>query len=126
MAGLNERKPNSKYKEIPMREIKAIIQPFMLSKVLEALRTIPELPGITLSHVRGYGGTHGKDADADLVEAVDKVKLEIVLSDSLVEKVAQTIIANAHTGNPGDGKIFIYPVSEVIKIRTGERGENAL
>jgi nitrogen regulatory protein PII len=109
-----------------MREIKAVIQPFMLSKVLEALRAIPELPGITLSHIRGYGGTHGKDAAADLIEAVDKVKLEIVVSDWLVETVAQTIRAHAHTGNPGDGKIFIYPISDIIKIRTGERGEKAV
>ena len=109
-----------------MREIKAIIQPFMLTQVLEALRAIPELPGITISHVQGFGSMHGKDADADLIEAVDKVKLEIVLSDSLVETVADTIRAHAHTGNPGDGKIFVYPISDIIKIRTGERGESAV
>jgi len=109
-----------------MREIKAVIQPFMLTRVIEALRAIPELPGITISHVRGYGGTHGTDTNADLVESIDKVKLEIVVFDSMVEKVVQIITANAHTGNTGDGKIFIYPVSDVIKIRTGERGQKAI
>ena len=109
-----------------MQEIKAIIQPFMLSKVIEVLRATPELPGITISHVRGYGGTHGMDANADLLEASDKVKLEIVVPDSMVKKVTQIIAAYAHTGNMGDGKIFIYPVSDVIKIRNGERGEAAV
>jgi nitrogen regulatory protein P-II 1 len=109
-----------------MQEIKAIIQPFLLTKVIDSLRAIPELPGITISHVRGYGGTHGADANVDLVEATDKVKLEIVVPDELVETVLGAITANAHTGNSGDGKIFVYPVKDVIKIRTGERGENAV
>jgi len=109
-----------------MREIKAVIQPFMLTKVIEALRAIPELPGITTSHVREYGGTHGTDANADLVEATDKVKLEIVVSDSMVEKVVQIIASNAHTGNTGDGKIFVYTVMDVLKIRTGQRGSEAI
>jgi len=109
-----------------MKEIKAVIQPFMLNKVIEALRAIAELPGITISHVQGYGGTHGKDANVDLIEAIDKVKLEIVVSESMVEKVVQIITSNAHTGNTGDGKIFIYPASDVVKIRTGERGETAI
>lgn len=109
-----------------MQEIKAIIQPFMLSQVIEALRTIPELPGITISHIEGYGGTHGEDANADIVEAVEKIKLEIVVSDALLETVVQKITMNAHTGNSGDGKIFIYPVLDVIKIRTNQRGELAI
>ena len=109
-----------------MHEVKAIIQPFLLVKVIEALRTIPELPGITISHIQGYGGTHGGDANADIVEATAKIKLEIVVSDELLEAIVQKITANAHTGNSGDGKIFIYPVSDVIKIRSGERGEKAI
>ena len=109
-----------------MREIKAVIQPFMLAKVIEALRAIPELPGITISHIQGYGGTHGGDANADIVEATEKIKLEIVVPDELLETVVQAIMASAHTGNSGDGKIFIYPVSDVIKIRTGERGQKAI
>jgi nitrogen regulatory protein P-II 1 len=109
-----------------MQEIKAIIKPFLLTKVIDALREIPELPGITISHVHGYGGTHGADANVDLVEAVAKVKLEIVVNDERVETVVNAIAVNAHTGNSGDGKIFVYPVKDVIKIRTGERGEGAV
>lgn len=112
-----------------MKEIKAIIQPFMLNKVIEALRTMPEeLPGIIISHIQGYGRTHGQDAVIafDLVETDQKVKLEIVVGDELVESVLAAITSNAHTGNPGDGKIFVYPVLDVIKIRTGERGTKAI
>ena len=109
-----------------MYEIKAIIQPFLLTKVVDSLRAIPELPGITISHVQGYGGTHGADANADLIEAVAKVKLEIVVPDELAETVLEVITVNAHTGNSGDGKIFIYPVLDVIKIRTGERRVKAI
>ena len=109
-----------------MQEIKAIIQPFLLTKVVDSLRAIPELPGMTISHVHGYGGTHGADANADLVEAVAKVKLEIVVPNELVEKVLEVITVNAHTGNSGDGKIFVYPVKNVIKIRTRERGRKAI
>jgi nitrogen regulatory protein P-II 1 len=112
-----------------MKEIKAIIQPFMLNKVIEALRTMPEeLPGIIISHVQDYGRTHGQDADIafDIVETEQKVKLEIVVEDGFVEPVLAAIASNAHTGNPGDGKIFVYPVSDIIKIRTGERGVKAI
>jgi nitrogen regulatory protein PII len=112
-----------------MKEIKAIIQPFMLNKVIEALRTMPEeLPGIIISHVQDYGRSHGRDAAIafDLVETEQKVKLEIVVGDGLVEPVLAAIASNAHTGNPGDGKIFVYPVLDVIKIRTGERGAKAI
>jgi len=109
-----------------MKEIKAIIQPFMLAKVIEALRAVPELPGLTISHVTGYGATHGMDVYTALGEQVAKVKLEIVVSDPLAEKVLQTIAVNAHTGNTGDGKIFIYPVLDVLKIRTNQRGSKAI
>ncbi len=112
-----------------MKEIKAIIQPFMLNKVIEALRTMPEeIPGIIISHVQDYGSTHGRNADVafDPVETENKVKLEIVVDEALVEPVLAAIASNAHTGNPGDGKIFVYPVSDVIKIRTGERGAKAI
>mgnify|MGYP001560520601 CR=1 FL=1 len=110
-----------------MKEIKAIIQPFMLDKVIEALRTMSEeLPGIIISHVHDYGRTHGRDSADTFGETEQKVKLEIVVGDELVEPVIAAIAANAHTGNPGDGKIFIYPVSDIIKIRTGERGVKAI
>ena len=112
-----------------MKEIKAIIQPFMLNKVIETLRTMPdELPGIIISHVRDYGRTHLRDSDNafDLAGTGNMVKLEIVVDEGLLEPVLAVIAANAHTGNPGDGKIFVYPVLDIVKIRTGERGAKAI
>ena len=114
-----------------MKEIKAIIQPFMLSKVVNALKEIEGLPGVTVdTSVRGFGKGRAADAPArivdDLVEYVSKAKLEIVVPNELVETVVAVIQKNARTGNPGDGKIFVYNVEEVVKIRTGERGEGAI
>ena len=108
-----------------MKEVKAIIQPFMLNQVLEALREIPGSPGITISHLQGLGGMQA-DGHDHLIEPAPRVKLEMVVPDGLVEQVLQTIAARAHTGNTGDGKIFVYAVEEVIKIRTGQRGEGAI
>lgn len=108
-----------------MKEIKAIIQPFMLAQVLEALREIPALPGITISHLHGLGGTPTTRQD-DLIEPAAKVKLEMVVPDSLVGQIVQTIEAKARTGHSGDGKIFVLAVEEVVKIRTGQRGEGAI
>lgn len=110
-----------------MKEIKAIIQPFLLSKVVEALKEIEGLPGVTVSDVHGFGraravGSRNTVLDGT-VEYVKKSKLEVVVPDNLVEVVVQMIRARAHTGNPGDGKIFIYTVDDVVRIRTGERGE---
>jgi nitrogen regulatory protein P-II 1 len=113
-----------------MKEIKAIIQPFMATKVIDALREIPELPGVTVSSVKGFGRGRAESAKhkviEDSIEYAMKTKLEIVVADYLVEKVVDTIQKNAHTGNVGDGKIFIYTVNDAIRIRTGERGEKAL
>jgi len=108
-----------------VKEIKAIIQPFMLDQALEALRDVPAMPGITISHLQGLGGMQAKGQE-DLIEPTPKVKLEMVVPDSLVEQVVQTIEAKTHTGNSGDGKIFVLVVEEVIKIRTGQRGEGAI
>ena len=113
-----------------MKEIKAIIQPFMLSKVVEALKEIEGLPGITVSDVRGFGSARAVGAPDTIidgaVEYVRKSKVEIVVPDELTDIVVQTIRAKAHTGNPGDGKIFVYEVEDVIRIRTGERGDAAI
>ncbi|MGH9531848.1 MAG: P-II family nitrogen regulator [Terriglobales bacterium] len=113
-----------------MKEIKAIVQPFMLPRIVEALQEIPDLPGVTVSEVRGFG--RGRAANAlekvseGSVEYVKKAKLEIVVPDELVALVVRTIQERAHTGSPGDGKIFVYTVEDVVRIRTGERGENAI
>ncbi len=98
-----------------MKEIKAIIKPFTLEAVIEALREIKGLPAITISPA------HGLSAERGSFDQVVKTKLEIMVTDELVESVVQTIQKAAHTGNPGDGRIFVIPVEETVKIRTGER-----
>lgn len=113
-----------------MKEIKAIIQPFLLSKVVEALKEIDGLPGITVSDVRGFGRAQATGAASTVtdgaVEYVMKSKLEVVVPDRLVEEVVGIIRRFAHTGNPGDGKIFVQAVDNVVRIRTGEHGEGAI
>ncbi|MCL5103901.1 MAG: P-II family nitrogen regulator [Armatimonadetes bacterium] len=106
-----------------MKEIKAIIQPFVLDKVIDALEEIPGLPGITISDVRGFGKT--RDGN-DPVRDVRKVKLEIMVPESMAEEVVDRLARAAHTGNPGDGKIFVIDIEDVVKIRTGEHGQDAL
>lgn len=98
-----------------MKEIKAIIQPFMLDRVLDALRGIKGLPAATVSEVTGIGLEPGQH------ERPTKTNLEIMVPDPLVESVLEAIRTHAHTGNPGDGRIFVIPIEETVKIRTGER-----
>ena len=113
-----------------MKEIKAIIQPFMLERVCAALREIEGLPGITVSQVMGWGKTRAADARdtvrEDGVEFARKTKVELVVPAALAPKVVAAIETAARTSNIGDGKIFVYEVEEVVKIRTGERGEEAI
>ena len=113
-----------------MREIKAIIQPFMLERVLQALSAVENLPGLTVSHVMGWGKSRAVDAHARVTEAghafAKKTKLEIVVADELAPRVIAAITDAARTGRPGDGKIFESDVRAATKIRTGERGDGAL
>jgi nitrogen regulatory protein P-II 1 len=113
-----------------MREIKAIIQPFMLEKVLHALAALEDLPGVTVSQVLGWGKSRAAAGEVVVHEAghafAKKTKLEIVVAAALAPRVVEIIAAAAHTGNPGDGKIFEYEVRGAVKIRTGEEGEAAL
>lgn len=106
-----------------MKEIKAIIQPFQLEKVLAALQSIVGLPGCIVSNVATFGrqNDHGMN-----LEAYDRSKLEIVVSDEMVDAVVETIQKSAHTGRPGDGKIFVIECRDVVRIRTAEHGPNAL
>lgn len=97
-----------------MKEIKAVIQSFMLPQVLEGLRNVEGLPAVTVSEVRGYSVIH-----ADYEPRV-KTKLEIMVPDELVESVVEAICKYAHTGNPGDGRIFVICIEDTVKIRTGE------
>jgi nitrogen regulatory protein P-II 1 len=123
-----------------MKEIKAIIQPFMLTRVVTALHKIEGLPGITISDIKGFGKSRGKKSSLSKIpldagengnnegiyEFVPKNKIEVVVQNEFVEAIVNTIQENAHTGNPGDGKIFVTEVSNVVKIRTNERGEEAI
>ncbi len=112
-----------------MKKIEAIIKPFKLDDVKEALSDIG-IQGMTVSETKGYGRQKGhKEVYRGAEYAVDfvpKLKLEIVLDDDAVEQVVETIIKAAYTGKIGDGKIFIHNVEDAIRIRTGERGKNAL
>ena len=113
-----------------MIEVKAIIQPFQLNDVIDALQEIEELPGVTVSDVRGFGRARAKNAKDKVIdgsiEYARKAKLEIVIPEQLLDRVLHAILENAHTGNPGDGKIFISKVIDVVRIRSGERGDRAI
>ncbi|MFQ5422670.1 MAG: P-II family nitrogen regulator [Phycisphaerae bacterium] len=108
-----------------MKEIKAIIRPHRLDAVLDALHGHPELPGVTVSHVRGFGRTVGrtKALSDTMVQygTTEMVKLECVVNDDMADSVVDMIQAAAHTGHSGDGKICIYDVREIVLIRTGFR-----
>ena len=103
-----------------MKEIKAIIQPFMVDPVLDALHEIEGLPGVTISEARAISPERGRYAQ------IVKTKLEIMVQEPLVERVVAAIQQHAHTGNPGDGRIFVIPIEQTVNVRTGERGVAAL
>ena len=113
----------------PMKKIEAIIKPFKLDDVKDRLREIG-VQGMTVYEVKGFGRTGGKKevyrGSAYVVDFVPKVRVEIVVKDDIVRDVVEAILAVARTGRIGDGKIFVTPVEEAIRIRTGERGEDAL
>ncbi len=111
-----------------MKEIKAIIQPLMLDKVLDALHEVENLPGCTVSEVKGYGRgpAPGEPSEERSYESADRMKIEIIVPDRMVEKVVDTIRKNAHTGNRGDGKIFVIETVDAVAIRTNKPGEEAI
>ena len=110
-------------------EIEAVIKPFKLDDVKERLREIG-VQGMTVTEVKGFGRTAGKQevyrGSAYVVDFVPKMAVEIVVKDDLAKQVVETLLSVARTGEIGDGKIFITPIEEVIRIRTGERGEDAI
>ena len=112
-----------------MKKIEAIIQPFRLEPVKEALHGI-NVEGMTVTEVKGFGRQKGlREVYRGMEYQVDflpKVKLEIVAADEKVKLILDTIVEKARTGRIGDGKIFVYPVAEVIRIRTGETGDEAV
>jgi nitrogen regulatory protein P-II 1 len=112
-----------------MKKIEAIIKPFKLDEVKEALVAIG-VQGMTVTEVKGFGRQKGqvKVYRGTEVEVlfVPKVKVEVVVPDHLVDKVVETILKSVYTGSIGDGKIFIIPVEDAIRIRTREKGESAI
>jgi len=112
-----------------LKKVEAIIKPFKLDEVKEALNEIG-IQGITIGEVKGFGRQKGhtelyRGAEY-VVDFIPKIKMEIIVSDEMVGKVVDAIEQAAKTGRIGDGKIFVTPVEEVVRIRTGERGEDAL
>jgi len=112
-----------------MKMVTAIIKPFKLDEVREALSAIG-VQGITVTEVKGFGRQKGhtelyRGAEY-VVDFLPKVKLEAAVKDELLDQVVETIEKSAHTGKIGDGKIFVSPIEQVIRIRTGESGAEAL
>ncbi len=112
-----------------MKKIEAIIKPFKLDDVVEALTEVG-VEGISVTEIRGFGRQKGrteiyKGAEY-VVDFLPKVKIEIVVNDGIVEPAIDAIISAARTGKIGDGKIFVTPIESVVRIRTGERNEDAI
>jgi nitrogen regulatory protein P-II 1 len=112
-----------------MKKIEAVIKPFKLDDVKEALNEIG-IQGMTVSEVKGYGRQKGhkeiyRGAEY-VVDFIPKVKIEIVVPAEDVEKVMDTICKSANTGKLGDGKIFVVPVEDALRVRTGEKGKDAI
>ena len=112
-----------------MKKIEAIIRPETVDDVRKAIEAVG-YPGITITEAQGHGKQKGVTqqwrGETYRVEFLPKVKLELVVGDADVERIVQAIIKSAKTGTVGDGKIFVSDVKDVIKIRTGERGESAI
>jgi len=112
-----------------MKKIEAVVKPFKLDEVREALTNLG-CSGLTVTEVKGFGRQKGhtelyRGAEYT-VDFLPKVKVEVVVADDLVEKVIDALIKAARTGKIGDGKIFVYPMEQVIRIRTGESGDEAI
>ena len=112
-----------------MKKIEAIIKPFKMEDVKEALAEIG-IQGMTVAEVKGFGRQKGHTeiyrGSEYTVEFLPKVKFDVVVEDSLVQKAVDTIVRSAKTGKIGDGKVFVLPIEDAIRIRTEERGDNAI
>ena len=112
-----------------MKKIEAIIRPFRIDDVREALGEIG-VKGMTLTEVKGYGSQKGHTelyrGSEYQIDFLPKIKIEVIVSDHIADKVVETILNAAKTGQVGDGKIFIYNVEDAVRVRTGESGEDAL
>jgi len=112
-----------------MKKIEAIIKPFKTEDVKEALTEVG-IEGMTVSEVKGFGRQKGHTeiyrGSEYTVDFLPKVKFEVIVTDEMVEKTVQAIIQSARTGKIGDGKVFVMPIDNVVRIRTEETGENAI
>ena len=112
-----------------MKKIEAIIKPFKLDEVKEALQDVG-VQGLSVIEVKGFGRQKGHTeiyrGSEYTVDLLPKIKLEVAVADDLVQRVIETIVSSAKSGKIGDGKIFVLPIEESIRIRTGEKGEAAL
>ena len=112
-----------------MKKIEAIIKPFKLEDVKDALAEIG-ITGMTVSEVKGYGSQKGHSelyrGAEYVVDFLPKIKMEMIVSGDMVDQVTSTIVEAARTGKIGDGKIFVSPIEEIIRIRTGETGSEAV
>ncbi len=112
-----------------MKKLEIITRPFKIGEIKQALTTLG-IKGMTLTEVKGFGRQHGhkeiyRGAEYQ-VDFLSKVKMEIVLEDEMVEKAVEVVVGAARTGKVGDGKIFVYPVENAVRIRTGETGDKAI
>jgi len=113
-----------------MHGVVAVIQPFMLEQVVDALRLVPNFPGMSVSELRGFGRRcahaprRGERTEVEPFE--EKLRIEIFCRDAELKSILDTIRTTAHTGNPGDGKVFVSPLARVVGIRTGEEGPEVL
>ena len=112
-----------------MKKIEAIIKPFKLDEVREALSAVG-VTGLTITEVKGFGRQKGhtelyRGAEY-VVDFLPKIKIEIIVTDDTLAPALDAIVKAAHTGKIGDGKIFVMPIEQVVRIRTGETGENAI
>ncbi|MHB1046948.1 MAG: P-II family nitrogen regulator [Thermoanaerobaculia bacterium] len=113
-----------------MRGVVAVIQPFMLEQVVDALRLVPNFPGMSVSEIRGFGRRcahaphRGERTEVEPFE--ERVRIEIFCRDAELKSILDTLSVSAHTGNSGDGKIFVLPLERAIRIRTREEGPEAL
>jgi len=112
-----------------MKKLECIIKPFKMEEVKEALGSIG-VAGMTVTEVKGFGRQKGHTelyrGSEYTVDFLPKIKIEAVISEDLVDKAVEAVKAAAHTGKMGDGKIFVLPVDEAVRIRTGEKGEKAI
>lgn len=120
---------NQKTKKRGMKKIEAIIKPFKLEEVKEALGDVG-IEGMTVSEVKGFGRQKGHTevyrGSEYTVDFLPKIKIELVLTDNLVDTAINAIVKAAKTGKIGDGKLFIFPIEQAVRIRTEEKGDNAV